>query len=55
MSFPITRLGAAALAMSLALGEGAAFAQNAPAKPAAPAPGAQPAALAALESRSGVA
>ncbi len=43
MSFPITRLGAAALAMSLALGEGAAFAQNAPAKPAAPAPGAQPA------------
>ncbi len=44
MSFPITRLGAAALAMSLGLGAGAAFAQNAPAKPAAPAPGAQPAA-----------
>ena len=40
MSFPITRLGATALAMSLALGAGAALAQNAPAKPAAPAPAA---------------
>ena len=48
MSFPMTRVSALALAMSLALGAGAAFAQNAPAKPAAPtpaapAPGAQPA------------
>ena len=38
MSFNVTRLGAAALALSLALGSGSAFAQNAPAKPAAPAP-----------------
>jgi invasion protein IalB len=41
MSFHVTRLGAAALAMSLALGAGSAFAQNAPAKPAAPAQSAQ--------------
>jgi invasion protein IalB len=48
MSFHVTRLGAAALAASLALGAGAAVAQNPPAKPAAPpaapaapAPGAQ--------------
>jgi len=40
MSFPMTRVSAVALAMSLALGAGAAFAQNAPAKPAAPAPAA---------------
>jgi invasion protein IalB len=40
MIFPITRLGAAALALSMALGAGAAWAQNAPAKPAAPAPAA---------------
>jgi invasion protein IalB len=40
MSLPITRSGAAALAMSLALASGAALAQNAPAKPAAPAPAA---------------
>jgi invasion protein IalB len=41
MRLPITRLGAAALATSLALGSGAALAQTAPAKPAAPAaPGA---------------
>jgi invasion protein IalB len=38
MSFDVTRLGAAALALSLALGGGSALAQNAPAKPAAPAP-----------------
>ncbi len=43
MNFPITRLGAAALAMSIALGAGAALAQNAPAAPAAPAGGAPPA------------
>jgi len=42
MNFPITRLGAAALALSMALGAGAALAQNAPAAPAAPAAGAQP-------------
>ena len=40
MSFHVTRLGAAALALSLALGAGSAFAQTAPAKPAAPAPAA---------------
>ena len=40
MSFDVTRLGAAALGLSLALGAGSAFAQNAPAKPAAPAQGA---------------
>jgi invasion protein IalB len=39
MSFDVTRVSAAALALSLALA-GAAFAQNAPAKPAAPAPAA---------------
>ncbi len=39
MNFPITRLSAAALALSLALGAGTALAQN-PAKPAAPAPAA---------------
>jgi invasion protein IalB len=38
MRLPMTRLGAAALATSLALASGAALAQNAPAKPAAPAP-----------------
>ena len=42
MNFPITRLSAAALAMSIALGAGAALAQNAQPAPAAPAPG-QPA------------
>jgi invasion protein IalB len=48
MKFHVTRLGVAALAMSLAMGAGSALAQNAPAKPAAPAkPGAQPAAPAA--------
>jgi len=40
MSFNVTRLGAAALAASLAIGGGSALAQNAPAKPAAPAPAA---------------
>ncbi len=40
MSFHVTRAGAAAFALSLALGAGHALAQNAPAKPAAP--GAQP-------------
>jgi invasion protein IalB len=40
MSFPITRLGAAALATSLALASGAALAQTAKEKPAAPAPAA---------------
>jgi len=35
MNFRVTRLGAAALGMSLALAAGAAVAQNAPAKPAA--------------------
>jgi len=46
MSFHVKRLGAAAFVLSLALGAGAAVAQNAPAKPAAPAPAApaQPAA-----------
>ncbi len=48
MSFHVKRLGAAAFALSLALGAGSAVAQNAPAKPAAPAPApaapAQPAA-----------
>ena len=42
MTFPTTRLSVAALAMAMALGAGAALAQNAPAAPAAPA-GAQPA------------
>lgn len=37
MNFPITRVSAAALAMSLALGTGAALAQSPAAKPAAPA------------------
>ncbi len=45
MRLPITRLGAAALATSLALGSGAALAQTAPAKPAAPAAPAAPGAL----------
>jgi invasion protein IalB len=40
MIFAIPRLGAAALALSMALGAGPALAQNAPAKPAAPAPAA---------------
>ena len=40
MTLPVTRLGAAALAMSFALASGAALAQNPSAKPAAPAPGA---------------
>src|SRR5271166_5396602 len=46
MSFHVKRLGAAAVVLSLALGAGAAVAQNAPAKPTAPAPAApaQPAA-----------
>ncbi len=43
MNFPITRLGAAALAMSLGLGAGAALAQSPTAKPAAPAAPAAPA------------
>ena len=38
MRFSVTRLSAAALGLSLALGAGSALAQNAPAKPAAPAP-----------------
>ena len=40
MRLPVMRLGAAALATSLALASGASLAQNAPAKPAAPAPAA---------------
>ena len=43
MNFQITRLSAAALAMSMALGAGAALAQNAQPAPAAPAGAAQPA------------
>ena len=43
MSLPVTRLKAAALAMSLALASGAALAQKEPAKPAAPAAAGQPA------------
>ncbi len=44
MTFPITRVSAAALALSMALAAGAALAQNAPAPaaPAVPAGGAQP-------------
>ena len=44
MTLPHTRIGAAALALGLALTSGAALAQNAPAKPAAPAPAQAPAA-----------
>jgi invasion protein IalB len=40
MSFHVTRSGAAALVLSLALGAGSAGAQNTPAKPTAPAPAA---------------
>ena len=40
MSFDVMSLGAAALALSLALVGGSALAQNAPTKPAAPAPAA---------------
>jgi invasion protein IalB len=43
MRFQVMRSGAAALALSVALGAGAAVAQTPPAKPAAPAPGAAPA------------
>jgi invasion protein IalB len=43
MGLSVTRLGAAALATSLAFASGAALAQNAPAKPVAPAPAGQPA------------
>jgi invasion protein IalB len=43
MSFHVKRLGAAALALSLALGAGAASAQTTPPKPAAPAAPAAPA------------
>src|SRR5271165_391796 len=42
MSFHVKRLGAAALALSFALGAGSALAQNAQTKPAAPAAPAQP-------------